>query len=383
MKKAEELVLYTPKPVRPNLDARLCVSVAEGKGQGRYIKGKTLTVAVWDKCKNPVVTWRFCGDYWIGELRKKPENNFKKDFSPKGIWEKAGKVLFWADVSATSEDSKRLHDYFNDYRENLMAVVDGALTARARKRLDKRNAQQAEETEKWFKKVPEPAEVDLKKQILTECYDAVYLWATNTKKLVVTPGGVGKYIPAQQIRCDSCGGEYTLTDRKLKHKSSEICKCCGKKMTVRGTQYSSKRLCAKRTFVWSKKQGTGVWLRKYAVYFGFANHKAKTNIYAEGIWWTDGKEILRWEKRWQNHYTEQKYVMCQNSRLSAALLAPGGYMQPTIIADYGEKVERDLHGVMHTEWLRELDKDLNFYWEIIFWEATLKYPMAESLMKTG
>ena len=90
MKKAEELVLYTPKPVRPNLDARLCVSVAEGKGQGRYIKGKTLTVAVWDKCKNPVVTWRFCGDYWIGELRKKPENNFKKDFSPKGIWEKAG-----------------------------------------------------------------------------------------------------------------------------------------------------------------------------------------------------------------------------------------------------------------------------------------------------
>lgn len=56
MKKAEELVLYTPKPVRPNLDARLCVSVAEGKGRGRYIKGKTLTVAVWDKCKNPVVT---------------------------------------------------------------------------------------------------------------------------------------------------------------------------------------------------------------------------------------------------------------------------------------------------------------------------------------
>ena len=96
-------------------------------------------------------------------------------------------------------------------------------------------------------------------------------------------------------------------------------------MNVRGTQYSSKRLCAKRTFVWSKKQGTGVWLRKYAVYFGFANHKAKMNIYAEGIWWTDGKEILRWEKRWQNNYAEQKYVMCQNSRLSAALLAPGGY----------------------------------------------------------
>ena len=37
MKKAEELVLYTPKPVRPYVDARLCVSVADGKGLGRFI----------------------------------------------------------------------------------------------------------------------------------------------------------------------------------------------------------------------------------------------------------------------------------------------------------------------------------------------------------
>ena len=64
MKKADELMLYTPEPKRPPLDARLCISVAEGLGQGRYIKGKTLTVAVWDNCKSPLVVWRFCGDYW-------------------------------------------------------------------------------------------------------------------------------------------------------------------------------------------------------------------------------------------------------------------------------------------------------------------------------
>ena len=63
-----------------------------------------------------------------------------------------------------------------------MAVVDGALTARARKRLDKRNAEQAEETEKRFKEVPEPAEVDLKKQILTECYDAAWGSSGNQHK---------------------------------------------------------------------------------------------------------------------------------------------------------------------------------------------------------
>lgn len=49
MKKAEELKLYAPEPKRPELDAALSMSVAEGQGVGRYIKGKVLTVAVWDK----------------------------------------------------------------------------------------------------------------------------------------------------------------------------------------------------------------------------------------------------------------------------------------------------------------------------------------------
>ena len=49
MKKAEELKLYAPEPKRPELDAALCMSVAEGQGMGRYIEGKVLTVAVWDK----------------------------------------------------------------------------------------------------------------------------------------------------------------------------------------------------------------------------------------------------------------------------------------------------------------------------------------------
>lgn len=40
MKKAEELKLYAPEPKRPELDAALCMSVAEGQGVGRYIKGK-------------------------------------------------------------------------------------------------------------------------------------------------------------------------------------------------------------------------------------------------------------------------------------------------------------------------------------------------------
>ena len=59
MKKVEELKLYAPEPKRPELDAALCMSVAEGQGMGRYIKGKVLTVAVWDKKEKPLVVWRF------------------------------------------------------------------------------------------------------------------------------------------------------------------------------------------------------------------------------------------------------------------------------------------------------------------------------------
>ena len=84
MKKAEELKLYAPEPKRPELDAALCMSVAEGQGVGRYIKGKVLTVAVWDKKEKPLVVWRFFGGYWTGELRGN-ENPKKNELSPRQI----------------------------------------------------------------------------------------------------------------------------------------------------------------------------------------------------------------------------------------------------------------------------------------------------------
>ena len=224
MKKTEELRLYTPQPVRPNLDARLCMSVADGEGKGRYIKGKTLIVAVWDKCKSPLAVWRFYGDYWTGEQRKAPEDKATRA-RPLDIRTKDGRALHHRDVAATKEESELLRSYFGDnQQECLMDIVSDALMAHERKRRAERDARQAEETERRFKALPEPAETDLQKQILAVCYDAVYLWVTPTKKFVVTPGGVGRYVPVQQVRCDSCGGEYIITDRKLKHKSIETCK---------------------------------------------------------------------------------------------------------------------------------------------------------------
>ena len=40
MKKADELMLYTPAPKRPPLDARRCISVAEGLARAGILRAK-------------------------------------------------------------------------------------------------------------------------------------------------------------------------------------------------------------------------------------------------------------------------------------------------------------------------------------------------------
>ena len=260
MKKAEELKLYAPEPKRPELDAALCMSVAEGQGMGRYIEGKVLTVAVWDKKEKPLVVWRFFGDYWTGELRGN-ENPTKGELSPSQIEVKPCQCLTWrTEVPATKGESELLQNYFDDCRPGyLIGIVEDALSAHARKKREERNARQAAETKKLFEEL-------------------------------------------------------------LKHKSTATCECCGEKMQVRNTRYSVKRLWAARTFLWSKPQGDGVWIRRYLVYFDFRNHRAEPEFHGRGIWWTDGKTIKQWKRDWGE---KAQYIMCQRPKLSVSTVHAG------------------------------------------------------------
>lgn len=292
MKKAEELKLYAPEPKRPELDAALCMSVAEGQGMGRYIKGKVLTVAVWDKKEKPLVVWRFFGDYWTGELRGN-ENPTKGELSPRQIEVKPCQCLTWrTEVPATKGESELLQNYFDDRRPGyLIGIVEDALSAHARKKLKERNARQAAETQKLFENLPEPPE-DFGKQVLKVCSDAGFLWVTNDKQSVIEPGGVEKKISIQRARCDSCGGEYTLSEL-LKHKSTATCECCGEKMQVRN---AAKFL--------SYKPGSELWA-----------YKSLSTVEAQSLSTTD---ISSLESRNVSYYTTiGSQAMVQGGKVSA------------------------------------------------------------------
>lgn len=385
MKKADELMLYTPEPKRPPLDARLCISVAEGLGQGRYIKGKTLTVAVWDNCKSPLVVWRFCGDYWTGELRRE-KNPGRRLLRPDYIDAGRGRSLLHTDgIAAMQEESELLQDYFGDRRPgHLIGVVDNALSAASRKKREERNKKQAQETQQMLANIPALPQ-DLEKRILACCSDSVFLWITNTKELRVAPGGVREAILVQRVRCDSCGAEYSILGRELKHKGRSVCKNCGREMQVYNTQYPAYRVWRARTFLLSQPVSGAVWVRRIVVHFDFTHHMAKMDVCPGDIWWTDGQSVKHWKKDYffEDNQWDSRYVMCQRNYISTGMIASTGVYQPKVYAAWEPTFEHDLRKVMKSGWIKKYDKGCNFYREVKFWECCRRYPMAESLIKTG
>lgn len=384
MKKADELMLYTPAPKRPPLDARRCISVAEGLGQGRYIKGKTLTVAVWDDCKNPLVVWRFCGDYWTGELRRE-KNPCRRFLRPDYIDTEHGRSLLRTDVAATQHESELLQNYFDDHRTgDLIRIVDNALSAAGRKKREIRDAKQAKETKKMLATLPE-IPWDIHKRILACCHDDVFLWITNTKESRVFPGGVKEMVPVQRVRCDSCGGEYSVDGREMKHKKMAACRCCGRTMQIYNTQYSARRVWRARTFLLSQPDNNAVWVRRMVVHFNFENHNANLDICPGDIWWTDGASAKHWKKKYffKDNQWDSRYIMCQSNDISKGMTASTGYYQPRVYAAWERTFEHDLRKVMKSGWIKKYDKGCNFYREVKFWESCRRYPMAESLIKTG
>ena len=82
----------------------------------------------------------------------------------------------------------------------------------------------------------------------------------------------------------------------------------------------------------------------------------------------------------EEEITDQKLL---DPKLSAMRLAPSGPYQPYTLASHTDQFESDVRKVLKSEWMYQYDNHLNFPWEVRQWEIVNRYPMAESLVKTG
>ena len=141
-------------------------------------------------------------------------------------------------------------------------------------------------------------------------------------------------VPVQRVRCDSCGGEYSVDGREMKHKKMAACRCCGRTMQIYNTQYSARRVWRARTFLLSQPDNNAVWVRRMVVYFNFENHNANLDISPGDIWWTDGASAKHWKKKYffKDNQWDSRYIMCQSNDISKGMTASTGYYQPRVYA---------------------------------------------------
>ena len=156
-------------------------------------------------------------------------------------------------------------------------------------------------------------------------------------------------------------------------------------MQIYNTQYSARRVWRARTFLLSQPDNNAVWVRRMVVYFNFENHNANLDICPGDIWWTDGASAKHWKKKYffKDNQWDSRYIMCQSNDISKGMTASTGYYQPRVYAAWERTFEHDLRKVMKSGWIKKYDKGCNFYREVKFWESCRRYPMAESLIKTG
>lgn len=211
MTKTEEFLALCPQPKASPVSCSgpLRATVATGVAAGRYIKGDVLTVAVWDRAKSPLVVWYFYGEEWTGTLRGNKAAD-RRDLRVEWVEPaRHGGSLRYREVSIMQEEERLLREYFGcTDKISPMELIYKAQNARSRRLRSERNQRQAEETRQYMNRLP-PLPDDFEKRILKSCSDAVFLWFKNRKVKTILPGGEPGNMWVQDVRCDSCGGEYT------------------------------------------------------------------------------------------------------------------------------------------------------------------------------
>lgn len=386
MKKAEEFLALCPQPKASMVSdsGPLRATVATGIAAGRYIKGDVLTVAVWDRAKSPLVVWYFCGEEWTGTLRGEKaadRRNLRVEWVETT---KHGDCLRYREVAITQEDERLLREYFGcTDKVSPMELIYKAQNARSRRLRSERNQRQAEETRQYMNCLP-PLPDDFEKRILKSCSDAVFLWFKNRKVKTILPGGEPGSMWVQDVRCDSCGAEYTAEAESLSHLGRAKCAVCGKTMLTHNTRYGAKRKEQARTFVMAQESPDGLWLRRFLVFFSFHEKKANLEVCDRDIYLIDTeRKVIHWksEYRWQERRSE--YVMAQSTALEKMFVCSQGMYSGSALVHMDEGLEKQIEKYLGMGWVKRYYKSADIMDICLLWRKMKTVPMLESLIKTG
>lgn len=271
MKKSEELEKLCPPP-KPSEIAGLSLTATTAMVSGRYINGQVMTVAMWDGKKNPLIVWRFFGDYWTGVRRN------KETYLPALRIENVCNELNRHSIPVTKEDDTKIRAYFcNVNYARIEDVIRYGQWQSNEKKKARREELREHGLKYWMSREPEEPK-DFEQRIRRANSDIMLLWVGVETEIEVDTAGAHK-IKVQKCHCDVCGADFKDYGPKwYAHKESVKCPKCGEELTVQLVRYGAKKKNTSRVFLFGQQSADGYWLKAYNVWFDYTSKRCTLDV---------------------------------------------------------------------------------------------------------
>lgn len=374
MKKSEELEKLCPPP-KPSEIAGLSLTATTAMVSGRYINGQVMTVAMWDGKKNPLIVWRFFGDYWTGVRRN------KETYLPALRIENVCNELNRHSIPVTKEDDTKIRAYFcNVNYARIEDVIRYGQWQSNEKKKARREELREHGLKYWMSREPEEPK-DFEQRIRRANSDIMLLWVGVETEIEVDTAGAHK-IKVQKCHCDVCGADFKDYGPKwYAHKESVKCPKCGEELTVQLVRYGAKKKNTSRVFLFGQQSADGYWLKAYNVWFDYTSKRCTLDVTKREVYLLGPNIHYGYNYDWHGDY----YYPVMRTTFAPESLFVGSMYTALIGAD--EKLVDELDDFMDMDYggpfSKKNRKKYSLTSKLLLWRRTRQMPMAESLIKTG
>ena len=374
MKKSEELEKLCPPP-KPSEIAGLSLTATTAMVSGRYINGQVMTVAMWDGKKNPLIVWRFFGDYWTGVRRN------KETYLPALRIENVCNELNRHSIPVTKEDDTKIRAYFcNVNYARIEDVIRYGQWQSNEKKKARREELREHGLKYWMSREPEEPK-DFEQRIRRANSDIMLLWVGVETEIEVDTAGAHK-IKVQKCHCDVCGADFKDYGPKwYAHKESVKCPKCGEELTVQLVRYGAKKKNTSRVFLFGQQSADGYWLKAYNVWFDYTSKRCTLDVTKREVYLLGPNIHYGYNYDWHGDY----YYPVMRTTFAPESLFVGSMYTALIGAD--EKLVDELDDFMDMDYgglfSKKNRKKYSLTSKLLLWRRTRQMPMAEGVLFEG